>query len=83
MSTTTVEKAGKCYRHEGKKALLKDVPGTSNVKSKSRGGSSAKKEAARFLSAAPEAISLRMRRSFVDRPLQASPMRKRAWAFRK
>jgi hypothetical protein len=42
-STTSVEKAHKCSRHEGKKALLKDVPGTSNVKSKGHGGSSAKK----------------------------------------
>jgi hypothetical protein len=60
-------KAGRRSKREGKKALLKDIPRTSNIKSKSRGGSSVKKEATRILSAAPGAIYLRMRRSFVDR----------------
>jgi hypothetical protein len=60
-------KAGRRSRREGKNALLKDVPRMSDIKSKSHGGSSAKKEAARILSAAPRAISPCMRRSFVDR----------------
>jgi hypothetical protein len=38
-------KAGRRSRREGKKALLKDVPGVSDIKSKSHGASSAKKEA--------------------------------------
>jgi hypothetical protein len=39
----------------------------SNIELKSCGGSSAKREVAQILSAAPRAISLCMRRSFVDR----------------
>jgi hypothetical protein len=66
-STASVEKASRHSRHEDKKALLKDIPGVSNIESKSRGGSSTKREAAQILSAAPGAISLRMRRSFVNR----------------
>jgi hypothetical protein len=60
-------KVGRRSRHEGNKALLEDVPKTSNVKSKSHGGSFAKKEAMRILSVAPGAISPCMQRSFVDR----------------
>jgi hypothetical protein len=47
--------------------LLKDVLGTSNIKSKGRGGSSTKREATLILSAALGAVSLCMRRSFVQR----------------
>jgi hypothetical protein len=60
-------KAGRQSWRKGDKALFEDIPRMSNVKSKSHGGSSAKKEPARILSAAPGAISPRMRRSFVDR----------------
>jgi hypothetical protein len=60
-------KAGRQSWRKGDKALFKDIPRMSNVKSKSHGGSSAKKQPARILSAAPGAISPRMRRSFVDR----------------
>jgi hypothetical protein len=66
-STTSAQKAGKCSRREGKKALLEDILGMSNIKSKSRGVSSTKREVAQILSDAPEAISPRMQRSFVDR----------------
>jgi hypothetical protein len=66
-STASAENAGRRSSREGKKALLKDIPGTSNIKSKSCGGSSAKMEATRILSAAPGAISLCMQRSFIDR----------------
>jgi hypothetical protein len=40
-----VENATRCSRREGKKDSLNDVPGTSNIRSKGRGGNSAKKEA--------------------------------------
>jgi hypothetical protein len=45
-STASVENAGRRSRREGKKASLKDVPGTSNIKSKSHRDSSVKREAA-------------------------------------
>jgi hypothetical protein len=63
----STEKAGRWSRCEGKNALLMDVPGTPNVKSKGRRGSSTKREATLILSAAPGAVSPRMRRSFVER----------------
>jgi hypothetical protein len=47
--------------------LLKDVLGTSNIKSKGHGGSSTKREATLILFAALGAVSLCMRRSFVQR----------------
>jgi hypothetical protein len=50
-----------------KKDSLKDVPRTSNIKSKRCGGSSVKREATQILSAAPGVISPCMRMSFVDR----------------
>jgi hypothetical protein len=61
------EKAGRRSRRKGNKALLKDTPWTSNIKSKSHGSGSVKWEAALILSAASRIISLHMRRSFVDR----------------
>jgi hypothetical protein len=70
-STVSADKrrvrAGRRSRHEGNKALLADVPGMSNAKSKSCGSSFGKKEAVRISSAAPGKISPRMRRSFVHR----------------
>jgi hypothetical protein len=66
-SIASTEKAGRRSRRKGNKALLKDAPRTSNIKSKSYGSGSVKREAALILSAAPETISLHMRRSFVDR----------------
>jgi hypothetical protein len=66
-STVSAEKASRRSRREGRKALLKDVPGMSNVKSKGHGGSFAKREAVLILSVAPGAVSPRMRRSFVER----------------
>jgi hypothetical protein len=66
-SIASAEKAGRRSRRKGNKALLKDAPRTSNIKSKSRGSGSAKREAALILSATPGTISLHMRRLFVDR----------------
>jgi hypothetical protein len=57
-STMSTKKAGRRSRREGKKAWLNDASGASNVESISHGGSSAKKEAARILSTAPEEFSL-------------------------
>jgi hypothetical protein len=45
-STASVENASRCSRREGKNASLKDVLGTSNIKSKSHRGSSVKREVA-------------------------------------
>jgi hypothetical protein len=56
-SAASAKRAGGRSRHEGKKALMKDASGTSNVASISRGGSSVKKEASRKLSAPPGGIS--------------------------
>jgi hypothetical protein len=36
-STTLVENAGRSSRREGKRVLLEDVPGASNIKSKAKG----------------------------------------------
>jgi hypothetical protein len=46
---------------------LKDVVGTSNIRSKRRGGSSVRREVLQILSAARGVISPHMQRSFVDR----------------
>jgi hypothetical protein len=43
-STASAKKAGRRSRREGKNALLKDVPWTSNVKLKGHRGSSEKRE---------------------------------------
>jgi hypothetical protein len=63
----SVEKAGRRSRCKGNKALLKDVPGLSNIRSKGHESGFAKREAALILFAAPGAISPCMRRSFVER----------------
>jgi hypothetical protein len=47
--------------------LWSDAPGPSNIKSKGHISGSVKRKVVRILSAAPETISLRMQRSFVDR----------------
>jgi hypothetical protein len=67
----SAEKADRRSRCIGDKALLSDAPGLSNIKSKGHISGSTRREPARILSAAPEAISPCMRRSFVDR--QYSP----------
>jgi hypothetical protein len=66
-STASAEKAGRHSRREGKKALLKDVLGMTNIESKSRRGNSTKREATRILYAAPRATSPCMRWWFIDR----------------
>jgi hypothetical protein len=66
-STPSARKTSRCSRREGKETILKDVPGMSNIKSKSRGGRSIKREVARILSATPGTISPCMQRSLVDR----------------
>jgi hypothetical protein len=67
----SIENAGKWSRREGKEDSLTDIAGMSSIRSKRCRGISTRREAARILSAAPNAISLRMRRTFVDR--QYSP----------
>jgi hypothetical protein len=66
-STPSTEDPSRCYRREGKKALLEDAPGMSNNNLERHGGHSTKREATRILSVAPRVISPRMQRSFVDR----------------
>jgi hypothetical protein len=50
------EKAGRRSKRSGDKALFRDAPGPSNIKSKGCVSGSAKKEALRILSATPGAI---------------------------
>jgi hypothetical protein len=66
-SAAPFEDANKLSMREGKRDSLPDVAGTSDFRSKGREDRSMRKEAARILSATPDAISPRMRRSFVDR----------------
>jgi hypothetical protein len=54
-------------RCDGNLDSLPDVAGTFDFRSKRREGGSVRREAARILFAAPDAISPCMRRSFVDR----------------
>jgi hypothetical protein len=42
----SAEKADRCSRRSGEKALLSDAPEPSNIKSKGHGNSSAKRKAA-------------------------------------
>jgi hypothetical protein len=65
-SAAAIENTGKCSRREGNRGSLPDAGGTSDFRSKRLESGSARREAARILSAAPGAISSRMRRSFVD-----------------
>jgi hypothetical protein len=71
MSVPLFPTTGKHTSHPDKGALLDDTPGPSNTPSRGRrrgrGKYSVKNKAAQILSAAPGDISLRMRRSFVDR----------------
>jgi hypothetical protein len=62
-----IEDADKRSRHEGKRDSLSDIAVTSNFRLKGCVGGSARKDVARILSAAPDAISPCMQRSFVDR----------------
>jgi hypothetical protein len=71
-SLPSVEKTGECAGRVDKRALLNDTPVPSNTQPRGSGKDSMKKKAAWILSAALRAISLPMRRSFVDR--QHSPL---------
>jgi hypothetical protein len=57
----------KCSRREGNKDSLTNVAGMSSIRSRNHEGGSTRRDVARILSAAPGAISLCMRRSFIDR----------------
>jgi hypothetical protein len=66
-SATSIENTNKRSRHEGDKDSLTHIAETCNIRSKRCEGGSARREAARILSAAPGAISPHMWRSHVDR----------------
>jgi hypothetical protein len=66
-SVPLVLTTGECTSHIDKGALLEDTPRPSNTLSRGHGKYSTKNKATQILSAAPGAISPRMRRSFVDR----------------
>jgi hypothetical protein len=66
-SDAPIYDADKRSRREGKWDSLSDIARTSDFRSKGCEGGSARKEAARIMSAAPGAISPCTRRSFVDR----------------
>jgi hypothetical protein len=66
-SAALIKDTNKHSRRDGNRGSLTDVAGTSDFRSKRRRCGSARRKAARILSAALGAISPRMRRSFVDR----------------
>jgi hypothetical protein len=66
-SAVSIKNTSKRSRWEGNKGSLTDVVGTSSIRSRNFEGGSVRRDAAQILSAAPGAISPRMRRSFVDR----------------
>jgi hypothetical protein len=70
-SLPSVARTNKNAKPTAKMAVVEDALGPSTVPPGGRGRGSARNKAAWILSAAPEAISPRMRRPFVDR--QYSP----------
>jgi hypothetical protein len=66
-SAASIKNANKRSMHGGNRDSLPDIAGTSDLRSKGHEGESVRWEATRILSAAPGAISPRMRMSFVDR----------------
>jgi hypothetical protein len=70
-SSSSVARVNECASPRNKRALMDDAPGPSSTLPRGHGRGSSTNKAMQILSAAPGAISPRMRRSFVDR--QYSP----------